>query len=69
MIFIHDFGLKNKVETIRNKILDLIDDLQYRKDELEERDDWEGKWQEEIDEIEQLIEILEQAECDLCDYE
>ena len=62
-------SLKNKVGTIRNKILDLIDDLQDRKYELEERDDWEGKWQEEIDEIEQLIDVLEQAECDLCDYE
>ena len=62
-------SLKNKVGTIRNKILDLIDDLQDRKYDLEERDDWEGKWQEEIDEIEQLIDILEQAECDLGDYE
>ena len=61
--------LKNKVETLRNKILDLIDDLQERKDELEERDDPDGKWEEEIDEITNLLDILEQAECELWDYE
>ena len=61
--------LKNKVTTIRNKIYDLIDDLQERIIELEERDDWEGKTKEEIEEIEQLTYILEQAVEDLCEYE
>ena len=62
-------ALKNKVGTIRNKILDLIDDLNDRLDTLQERDDIEGIWQEEMDEIEQLINLLDQTECDLSDYE
>ena len=61
--------LKNKVGTIRNKILDLIDELNDRLDTLQERDDPEGIWQEEMDEIEQLIDLLDQTECDLSDYE
>ena len=61
--------LKNKVSTIRNKVLELVDDLYDRKYDLEERDDPDGVWQEEMDEIDQLIDILDQVECDLGDYE
>lgn len=62
-------ALKDRVSTIRNKIEDLIQDLEERKEELEERDDPECKWAEEIEEIENLIEVLEQADYDLSDYE
>lgn len=62
-------SLKNKVGTIRNKICELLEDLEERKYELEERDDPEGKWQEEIDEIDNLVYVLEMAESDLYEYE
>lgn len=62
-------SLKNKVGTIRNKINDLLEELEERKCELEDRDDPEGRWQEEIDEIENLVYVLEIAESDLYDFE
>lgn len=61
--------LKKKVGTIRDKMMSLIDDLQERMDELSERDDPEGIWQEEMDEIEKLIEVLDEASCNLDEYE
>lgn len=61
--------LSNKIAALRNKMLDIIDDLQERQCELEDRDDPEGRWEEEIEEIENVIAILEQAESDLWDYE
>jgi predicted nuclease with TOPRIM domain len=61
--------LKNKVTTIRNKMYDLIDELTERRYELEERDDQYGKYEEELEEIENLTYILEQAIDDLCEYE
>jgi chromosome segregation ATPase len=60
---------KNRVSTIRNKIEDLRWDLEQRIEELEERDDPEGKWAEEIEEIEALIEILDETDMNLSDYE
>ena len=62
-------NLKKKVSTIRDKMLSLIDDLNDRIYELEERDDPDGVWQEEIDEISEMIEMLEQQECDLSYYD
>ena len=62
-------SLKNKVTTIRNKIEDLILDLEERKDTLEERDDPECKWYEEIEEIENLCDILDQFNMDLEEFE
>lgn len=61
--------LKKKVETIRDKMMSLMDDLQERIDELSERDDPECIWQDEMDECEQLIEILDEATCNLEEYE
>lgn len=61
--------LKNKVTTIRNKMYDLIDDLEERRCEIEDRDDPEGRYEEELEEIENLTYILEQAIDDLCEYE
>jgi chromosome segregation ATPase len=60
---------KDRVSTIRNKIEDLMQDLQDRKDELEERDDPEGRWAEEIEEIDSLIELLDETWYNLSDYE
>lgn len=62
-------SLKNKVATIRGKMLDLIDELQERVYELEWRDDPEGKWAEEISEIEQLIEYLDEANMNIEEFE
>lgn len=62
-------SLKNRVSTLRNKIEDLMLDLEERKDTLEERDDPEGKWYEEIEEIEALYEVLDQFNMDLEEYE
>lgn len=62
-------SLKNRVSTIRDKIDSLIDDLNDRRFELEERDDPEGKWQDEMDEIDNLVEALETMSCDLEEYE
>ena len=62
-------SLRNKVSTIRGKILDLIDDLQERVDELEWRDDPEGKWADEISEIEQLMEYLDEANMNIEEFE
>ncbi len=61
--------LKNRVATIRNKIEDLRWDLEQRVEELQDRDDPEGKWAEEIEEIEQLIEVLDEADMNLSEYE
>lgn len=60
---------KNRISTIRNKIEDLRWDLEQRVEELQDRDDPEGKWEEEIEEIEALIEILDEADMNLSDYE
>lgn len=62
-------SLKNKVSTIRGKIQDLIDDLQERVDDLEWRDDPEGKWADEISEIEQLMEYLEEVNMNIEEFE
>ena len=57
------------IEIFRIKINELLEDLEERKYELEERDDPDGKWQEEIDEIDNLVYVLEMAESDLYDFE
>ena len=61
--------LKNKVSKIREKILDLIDELQERIEELEWRDDPDGRWADEISEIEQLDEYLQETVCNLEEFE
>ena len=58
-----------RIATLKNKVEEIRWDLEERVFELQDRDDPEGKWQEEIEEIEQLMELLEQMEYDLADYE
>ena len=61
--------LRNKVSSIRMRITSLIEDLQERQDELNCREDYDGRWEEESEEIDNLMYILEIAESDLSDYE
>jgi hypothetical protein len=61
--------LVNKLSTIRNKVMELVDDLNDRKDELQDRDDPEGKWEEEINQIDELVEVLEQFDWDTCNFD
>ena len=61
--------LVNKLSTIRNKVMELVDDLNARKDELQDRDDPEGKWEEEINQIDELVEVLEQFDWDTCNFD